>query len=126
MASRSPEIHMSAQQDDRKPLDYHKPDPSENRMAIQALTGCAVAATIVGGCAFLAGFAGFTTGYANQASPWRALPVVGAIIVTGIGAVVFWAIRAGRNQRWRGFAMGLWIGLGVGLLGAGICFGRLM
>jgi len=114
---------MSEQQQNPEPLDYHKPDPSEQRMAIQALIGCIVGALIVGGCAFAAGFSGFLTTYAHQASPWPGLVVFCAIILTGIGAVVFWAIRARRSQRWRGFVIGLWIGLGVGLLGAGICFG---
>jgi len=114
---------MPEDQQNPQPLDYHKPDESERRMGVQTFIGCVVAALIVGGAAFLAGFAGFMTAYGNQANAWPAVAVFCAIILTGIGIVVFWAIRARRNPGWRGLALGLWIGLGIGLLGAGICFG---
>ena len=51
----------------------------------------------------------------------RGLPLV--LIPAALAALVVCAVRLREGKRGRSVAMGIWIGIGIGLLAEGICFG---
>ena len=50
----------------------------------------------------------------------------GMLAAALVAGLIHLAFSAGRKPRWRSFAIGLWIGLGVSLLIEGICFAVLI
>jgi len=118
---------MSEPEDDERrerptPLEYGRAEPP-SKMVVQAILGCIAAVAIVGVCAFGSGFLGFAIGYGDQGHPGIAWLVFLGLNALGIGSVIYFARRNQHRPDRRGIAIGLWIGLGIGLLGAGLCFG---
>jgi hypothetical protein len=91
---------------------------------VQAILGCIAAVAIIGVCAFGSGFLGFSIGYGDQGHPGIGWLVFLALNVIGIGSVIYFAIRNQRRPDRRGIAIGLW--MGIGLLVVGLCFGGMM
>jgi hypothetical protein len=101
-------------------LDYEPPTP-DDVSSLQMTTQAIGAAIITVFITFI--YAGMVLGAAatdRGAGRWIAL---GYFAVCFIGANVF-AWHAHRDPKRRGTALGVWIGLGVGLLLLGICFVR--
>ena len=108
--------------DPNEPLDYRAPSQQPPISTLQLLAGCFAAAATIGIAAFLAGFLSFGIGYGDEGQPAVAMIVLAAIMCVAIGVIVMGALRARRHPQRRGMQIGLWLGLGVGLLIAGLCF----
>ncbi len=109
-----------------RPLDYETPPPSEvprAKLVRDAIAGWLAAVITVGIAAFAAGYGGFMVGYSDHGA--RGAVVSATIGLTAMGLVVGAALKARRDPRRRGFQMGLWVGLGCGLLMAGLCFTKM-
>ena len=109
----------------QQPLDYANPRHAElppSKLIQQGIIGWLGAVMVIGITAFAAGYVGFALGYANQDHPAAGVLAVIGIGLAGVGAVVAAALRVRRDPRRRGLHAGLWIGLGCGLLMAGLCF----
>jgi hypothetical protein len=123
---------MTEQNDpDSGPLEYRSPkddradSPAAATLAWQAVAGAIVTALVLVGLVF----GSFLLLYWLSASEpprdtlaWTLLVVEGLVI---FGALAWISARAYRNPRRRGWAFGIWIGVGLAILVEGICFGRL-
>lgn len=95
----------------RSPLDYaHSQAPATASVRVGQVMAGAVAATVLFlgfgfGVPFLIGEGGMVVG-----------PLVGIIVLVPL------ALRIRRNPRFRPWAVGIWIGLGIGLLLDGACW----
>ena len=116
------EPNRSQPHDQPAPLNYAGPEPSK-RMAVQAILGCIAAVAIIGVCGFASGFLAFAIGYGDQGHPAIGWLAFFGLNAAAIGSVIFFAVRNQRQPNRRGIALGLWIGLGLGLLAVGLCFG---
>src|SRR5687768_4407466 len=106
-----------------KPLDYGTPaNVRRPNVPLQVVAGCFAASALIGIAAFVAGYVSFALGYGDEGRPALAMIAFILIIGAAVVVVVIGAIRARRDPRRRGVQIGLWLGLGVGLLIAGLCF----
>src|SRR5215213_1534143 len=100
------------------PLQYASPREdqlSAARMVLQAVVGCSLTCgLIMGGVVF-----GLLFAYASNGSVlYTTLAIlVGALL---FGAIVAIGVRAHRHPKRRGWAMGIWIGIGLAALLEGI------
>jgi drug/metabolite transporter (DMT)-like permease len=108
--------------DQPTPLEYGRPEPSK-KMVVQAILGCIAAVAIIGVCGFASGFMGFAIGYGDQGHPGIGWLAFFGLNAAAIGSVIYFALRNQKRPERRGVALGLWIGLGIGLLAVGLCFG---
>ena len=110
------------------PLDYYGgggQEMSPGRLILEGFLGWLIGAGLIGAAVIISGFLAFGSAYGNDGiqSPWNL--VIGGILLLAIGLVVLFALLARRSPRRKGFEIGLWIGLGCGLLHAGLCFGAM-
>ena len=105
------------------PLEYASPSDdqlSSGRMLFQAVLACGLTCGLLMGSVFVLTFMAFIGSAGNSA-----IGVVIAIAVAGLilaGAIRL-AIRTRRDPMHRGWAMGIWIGIGLACLLEGLCFG---
>ena len=100
---------------------YRTPRDEEGggRLVIQALAGCVLTCGLVVGTviAVLLMMAARSTEY-DRVSWMIGLTICGGVL----GALILLSIWARRRPAQRGWAMGIWIGLGVACLIEGLCF----
>ena len=108
------------------PIDYAVPSgPSTNRMVGQCVAGAVGTGLLVNGAILLVMFAAFVQGEGGGSTAWFPFVATGG----GLGLLAllnYVAYRAHRNPARRGYAFGIWIGLGISLLIEGVCFSRVL
>ena len=102
-------------------LDYRNPDDESSAVAIltQAGLGCMLTCGLVVGTVF-----GVLMLMAARSTEYDPVSWLIAFVIGGgvLGGLVTLAIRAHRNPARRGWAIGIWLGLGIGCLIMGLCF----
>jgi zinc transporter ZupT len=113
-----------AEQSPSPPLEYASPREPElraGRMALQAIVGCSLTCGLLMGGVFFGLLFAFASG---GSTPYAILAIaIGAML---LGAVIALGVQAHRNPKRRGWAMGIWIGIGLAALLEGLCFGGMM
>jgi hypothetical protein len=103
------------------PLDYRNPDDESPAVMLisQAGLGCLLSCGLVVGTviAVLWMMAARSTEYDSVS--WLMAWLVGGGVLAGL---ITLAIRAHRTTARRGWAIGIWLGLGIGCLIMGLCF----
>ena len=119
-----------SESDQRQPLDYRNAAADRvglSNRVIAALGGAAISAGVVTFLVAVWVIANLNLGPPPASAPSSPTPLIwkGPAIFTGValGCLVGIALLAYRRQRFRWFAVGLLIGIGVTALAEGICFG---
>jgi hypothetical protein len=97
-------------------LDYRSPVEDPHISKFQVFAGICLSTLILMAAVFFGLLGSFVA-----SSPWPVI-VVGSSAIAG---VVIWAVLARRSERYRGLAIGLWIGFGVTFLIEGLCFSNM-
>jgi hypothetical protein len=106
------------------PLEYASPREEQlgaGRMVFQAVQGCAITCGAIMGAVFF----GLLYGITGSGSTMYATIAIAAGIALVAGAVTL-AVRVRRHPKRRGWAMGIWFGIGLAGLLEGICFSGMM
>ena len=104
---------------DRKnvlPYEYKPPYRQGLAIGVNAVMGAIITIMLIGCGVFAAGFAAMTM--QSNADSYAVLAVAGMIIVA---TTIFIASRFHRIPNKRGWAIGIYIGLGIGCLLLGLC-----
>jgi hypothetical protein len=105
-----------------QPLQYHDPTPRGYAIPTvwQALLGTiGTAVVVVGGGFLIALAAGFLVSMMGGDSAF--FIVCGVLSLVGLGGLLLLARRLRRSDLYRGWAIGIYIGLGLGALFWGTC-----
>jgi hypothetical protein len=89
-------------------------------MVIQAIVGCALTCGLLMGAVLFGVLFVATSGSEGVA----ALAILLGVVL--LGSTVTLDVGTGRNPMRRGWAMGIWIGIGLAALLEGLCFGGMM
>ena len=106
------------------PLEYASPQSdrlSAGRMVLQAVIGCTLTCGLLVGAVFFGLLFGIT---GSGSTTYATIAIIAGVAL--LAGFVTLAIRARRDPNRRGWAMGIWIGIGLAALLEGICFGGLM
>ena len=98
-----------------------EPQLSAARMVTQAAVGCSLTCGLIMGSVLF----GMLFAYASGGPVSAAMVAVGMGVLL-LGVIVAVSVRAYRNPLRRGWAMGIWIGIGLAALLEGLCFGGMM
>jgi hypothetical protein len=102
-------------------LDYRPREADRAPISMaQALGGFVIGMAVVGAAVFFAVVSSLTFGGRRQTSmaPFLVAASCAVLIANGLAIITY------RSRKWRGFAIGVWIGFGIAVLAEGICFIR--
>jgi len=106
------------------PVDY-APPPPKSRMVGQCVRAAFATAGLLTVAVVGVMVVAFAQGEGGGSTAWFPYVAIGG----GVAALVlmnYVAYREYRNPARRGYAFGIWIGLGIALLIQGVCFGRVL
>ena len=107
-------------------LEYASPRDdqlSPGRMLFQAVLACGLTCGVLMGSVFVLVFVAYIGSAGHSASGAVVAIAVAGLILAG---AIRLAIRTRRDPMRRGWAMGIWIGIGLAFLLEGLCFSGML